>query len=467
MKKIVLSVIIAITSVVNVQAQKQQDSLKTAYSLADIQEFAIKNNSEAKNASIETKIAKAKKWETIAIGLPQVSASAEYQNFPDIPTQLMPNFIAPAVYGVNMEGFGLMPIKPLQEGDKMPVQFGSEHNANWGVSVSQLIFSGEYIVGLRASKIYLELSKKSLEKKEIEVKETVTKTYYLILVTEESIKVIDSVYNSLSELYKETKKIQEAGLLEETDVEQLKLNLKNTESSIVSFKSQRDVLYRLLKFQAGFDFDKEIKLSGKLNSITEQLDNKSLLSEEFEINKNIDFQLMQVQENLTELNLQREKSTFLPTLAAYFSYSKKAMSDEFDFFDKSAEWYPTSVVGVKLDIPIFSSGKRLAKVRQKRFELDKVRNTKYNAEQGLRLKVIQTRSDYETAWLKLYNQKQSKQLAKKIYENNLIKYKAGTESSLALTQSQNQYFMSLSEYYRVLGDLIDKRIKLLTLMNKL
>ncbi len=448
----------------NLQAQKISGNA-TSFSLSEIQAYAVKNSLEARNAELDIKIANSVKWQTTAIGLPQVSGSIEYQNFPNIPTQLMPDFISPAVVGVNEQLFGLTATEPLPEAGSFPVQFGSKHNPKWGVTVSQLLFSGEYIVGLQASKIYLELSKKSLQKKEIEIKETVTKTYYLILITEESIKVLDSIYIAIGSLLNETEKIHDVGLLEYSEVEQLRLNYKNTENSLNSFKNQKDVLFYLLKYQAGIDNNKNISLSDDISLITNDVEKENLSLNDFNINKNIDYQLMLVNEGLYELNMKREQSTYLPTLSAYYSYSKNSMSDSFDFISSDSDWYPTSVWGFNLNIPIFSSGMRKEKIKEKKLELEKVHNSKLQLEQALQLDVSQTKSDYQTALLKFKNQNETKNLAKRIYEDTLIKYKAGTESSLVLTQSQNQYFVTLSEYYLALGTLIDIQVKLKRLLN--
>ncbi|MEA3452197.1 MAG: TolC family protein, partial [Bacteroidota bacterium] len=162
--------------------QAQQDSV---YRL-DINQaidFAIENNINVKNAELDIKKAKWKVWETTAIGLPQVSASSQYQNFPEIPVQLMPNFITPAVMGVNAQYYGLTPIAPPpDDSDKMALKFGSKHNLDWGVSISQLIFSGEYIVGLQAAKTYKLISEQNFDKAKIELKASVEQAYYLALI---------------------------------------------------------------------------------------------------------------------------------------------------------------------------------------------------------------------------------------------------------------------------------------------
>ncbi|MCD6556021.1 MAG: TolC family protein, partial [Bacteroidales bacterium] len=287
-----------------------------------------------------------------------------------------------------------------------------------------------------------------------------------ILVTEESLNVLDSVYTNIKKLYDETQAYYKSGFSEETDVEQLKLNLQNTENSLISFQKQRDVLYKLLKFQAGLNFDKKISISGTLKDAVNEIEESTILTEDFNVNKNIDYKLMQVQENLSDLSLQREKTNYLPSIAAFYSYSKKAMEDSISNI-AGASWYPTSLWGIQINVPIFSSGQRYAKMKRAQFDLEEKHNLKQQTEQALLLDNAQTRSDYQIALNTVRNNSESRYLAEKIYNNTLIKYKAGTVSSITLTQTQTQYFQALSKYYQSLNDLIDKHIKLKKIMNLL
>lgn len=447
--------------------QNYMNDTVRVFTLSDLKEYAVKNSYDVANAQIDIKKAKAQKWETTAMGLPQVSGSAEYQNFPDIPTQLMPNFIAPAVYDVNTNGFGLTPLVPLQLGDKIPVQFGSKHNIDWKLSATQLVFSGEYIVGLKASKIYLSLSEQLKEKSIITVKENIEKTFYLILVTEESINILDSVYQNMRKLYNDMSVVSKEGFTEETDVQQFKLNMQTTENSLISFKKQKELLYKLLKFQAGFNYDVPLKIDGNLHNALSEIEGSNIFAEDFNINQNVDYKIMQIQENLSDLSLQREKTKYLPSIAAFYSYSNKAMSDSLNLLTDKENWYPTSIWGIQVNIPIFSSGQRYAKMKQARFDLEKKHNLKLKTEQALLLDNSQTKTDYQTALNIVRNNSENRNLAEKIYKNTLIKFKEGTVSSMELTQMQTQYFQALSKYYQSLNELIDKYIKLKKMMNLL
>jgi outer membrane protein TolC len=465
MKHLKLIIILITAFQINIFGQNSVSDTASLYSIDDLKKYASEHNYQIQNAELDIQKSKAVKWETTAIGLPQVSGSVQYQNFPDIPTQLMPNFITPAVFGVNTELFGLTPIAPMPEDDKFPVQFGSKHNADWGVSVSQIIFSGEYIVGLRAARIYLDLSKKAKDKSIAEVHENIEKTYYLILITEESISALDSIYTNLSKLADENDQLFKAGFIDETDAEQIKLNLKNTENSLISFNNQKQILNKLLKFQTGFNFEKELKLSGSLKDIINEIEETQLFAEDFSVSNNINYQLIQVQENLADLSLQREKSTILPSVAGFYSYQEKAMRDSLDFFSNEADWYPTSVWGIKISIPIISSGQRYAKIKQAQFELEKKHNLKMQTEKALTLDVYQTKSDLLTQLNTVTNTSEQRYLAKKIYENSVQKFKIGTEQSFNLALYQTQYFQALTNYYQALSQLIDKQIKLKYLMN--
>lgn len=150
----------------------QQDSIMSL-TVSQAMEHAIKFNTNAQNARLDVTIAEKKVWETTSIGLPQVSASGSYYNNLSLATQLIP-----------AEFFGGEP------GTFAEVQFGTKHNFNGTLSVSQLIFNGSYLVGLQAAKVYKSLSEKSLVKTEAEIKANTANTYYTILMAEQNYKIL-------------------------------------------------------------------------------------------------------------------------------------------------------------------------------------------------------------------------------------------------------------------------------------
>ena len=61
-----------------------QDESKTTFTLAEAQAYAVKYHLSVKNAKLEYDEAKKRVQETSAIGLPQVSAMADFKHYLEI-----------------------------------------------------------------------------------------------------------------------------------------------------------------------------------------------------------------------------------------------------------------------------------------------------------------------------------------------------------------------------------------------
>lgn len=425
-------------------------------------DFALKNNVNVENAQIDVEVAKKKVWETTAIGLPQVSGSVEYQNFLDIPTTLLPDFISPSVYGVLLQEGLITPAQmPSSESAQFfPAKFGTQHNASYGVTLSQLIFSGQYIVGLQAARVFSMVSQQSLKKNENDIVASVTETYCLVLSLEENKISLDSNLASFEKLLFETEALYKEGFVEEINVDQLKLNVSSLQNAVNSINRSIDAVKMLLKFQMGMSIDQPIELSDDLEGIVSDIDLEKIYSNEYDPSQSIDYQIMDTQVRLMELDMKREKSAYLPTLAGFFSYSQKAMSDEFNFFDSGQDWYPTTLVGFQLDVPLWSSGSRHSKVQQSKLKVLKSTNTRDMVGESLRLQYTQARVEYMNAVDSYVTEKANMTLSKKILDKTIIKYREGLTGSTELTQIQMQYQTGQANYFAAMYQVISAKTKL-------
>jgi outer membrane protein len=420
-------------------------------SLKEVQEYAVKHSTATQNARLDVAMAKKKIWETTATGLPQVSAKVSYMNNLQIPTTLIPaEFLDP----------------DAEPGTFIGVKFGTQHNATMSVTMDQLIFNGSYIVGLQASKIYLRLSREQLIKSEIDVKESVTNTYYLILLAEDNKKTLETSLENLKKTLGETKELHKAGFVADTDVDQIQLSVTDMENAVRSMARQVEITYRLLKYQMGFELQKEIRLSQILEDILEEINSEELLTTGFKLFNHIDYQVVDTREKSLKLLLRREKTDYLPNISAFVTYSQMAMRDSFNFFSKE-KWFPSTAVGLNINIPIFSSGMRGARVAQAKMDLQRAVNLKQQVEDGLRLELLQARSVFTDGLEKTQSTKENVKLAKKIYDKTLIKYSSGIASSLELTQTHNQYLRAESNYTRAVVEFLNAKTRLDKALNRL
>ena len=417
------------------------------FSLQSAQEFAVEYSYDSKKSSMDILTAQKKVRETISSGFPQINSTIGYMNNLELATVLIPNFF---------------------DGDldeKIPVQFGTRHNASATFTVSQLLFSGSYFVGLKTSKTFQQLADYNHERTQLNVLEMVTNTYCLILVSEESERILSSSLANLEKTHYEIRERFKEGFVAETDADLVQISVTKLKNSLQAIGREKEVAYKLLKFQMGLDLNEQIVLTDKLEDILQQIDISKAANTEFDLKQNMDFKLLETQETLTEMALKNEKAQYLPTVLAFYSFQWNAFRDAFSFFNFRERWFRTQVVGVNVNIPIFSSGVQKARVAQASIALDQARNTKIQASQGLTLEAARAKSTLDSAFENYLNTKENMGLSKKVYDVTLIKYKEGVASSMDLTQVHNTHLMAQSEFILAMAGLLAAKNKLDRLNN--
>ena len=441
---------------------------RLTFSLEEAQEYAIQHNFDVKNSKTDVEIAEKFVNETMALGLPQVNASATYNNYLNIPTQLIPDFLSPAVIGVNEQVFGLTPVVPVpDETQYFEAKFGIQHNLTAGATVNQLLFSGPYLVGLKAARAYVDSKKTNLQKSEIDIKTEVAKAYFPLIIIKENKKVLDSTLISLEKMLYETSEFHKSGFLEDTDVDQIELLISEMESTLTNIENQLEIASNYLKFYLGIQSDIHIEATEDLNKLLLNMDYDYLLNSSFDHNQNIQYKVIKDQENLAYLDMRRYKTEYLPSLSAFYSYQVNGMRDKFNFFDFTQDWYPNQVLGVQLDVPIFSSGSRKSKVQQAKLKLDKIETIDKQMELTLNLTANTARSEFNNAYLVYLNRVKSMNLAKKIYQKTEVKYKEGISTSLELSQTHNQFMQTEIDRLTATLNLLTKKAELDKILTKI
>jgi len=420
------------------------------FHLEDVQKYALENNRDVRKADMSVEAAIKQIGEVRGTGLPQLDISASYRYMLDIPTQLIP-----------AEIFGGDP------GTTIPVKFGKPQLANVGISISQLLFSGSYLVGLSASRVYLQLSERNRIRTELDVKATVTDTYYLILIAEESRKILRETLDNLEQTKNEVTELNKEGLNEQADVKQIQISYNAVENGIKTLDQQIEIAYKLIRYQMGLPLDQEIILLDDLNSVISSLDIEVALGMMFEPDSNINILMMETQVNLADLSLSNEKRSFLPTLAGFLSFQRDAQRDQFDFFNFDKNWYPTSVIGLQLNWPIFSGSSKIYKVQKAQIEYEQAKLNLENVREGMQVQHSQARGELVAARDRYLNARTNRDLALEVYEFNLQKYREGLISSLELTQGHNQYLEAERSYLENLSTALTALTKLKKLLETL
>ncbi|MCX6247028.1 MAG: TolC family protein [Bacteroidetes bacterium] len=418
------------------------------FSLKEAQDYAYTNNYDLKNSAYDVQIAKKMVKQNTSIGLPQIDAGIDYVDYLALPTSLIPG-----------EFIG----KP---GTTFPIQFGQEYNATLRARLTQLVYSGQYLVGLQTAKAYLETAKQKMVKDKMDVRDVVSEAYIGLLIVEESTKILDSTYKTVNKLYEDGVATLKLGLIEDIDVDQMELNRSNLDASLINIKSQRLIAYNTLKFLLGIGDNQEIELTNDLSFFLNEINEDALIKEQFDYNHNIEYTLLKKQEYLVLMQYKLSKTAYHPTLSGFLGAQGNAQRNEWSFFNDKYPWYKTVNWGLTLAIPIWSSGGRKYAVDQARLNVEKMKVNDAKVKNQLLLQVETLKKDFTNSYLVFRNKQKGLNVANKIYEKTFSKYKEGVSSSTDLNQKYNQFLMSESDYIQSLFDLLKNRIRLAKLLEK-
>ena len=209
-------------------------------------------------------------------------------------------------------------------------------------------------------------------KSELDTKESVSSAYFLILITQKSIELLDNNLTNLNETLKSTKAMFSAGMAEATDVDQMVSNVNMVQNERSSLERTNELNYNLLRFQLGVSPETGITLTETLETLENELDIDALISQAFDIHKNVNYKLIEGQEKMSALMLKTQKATFLPSLAGFYNYGTNGMGDE---VSRPAVVPELNGRAAGL-IPIFGSGQRYCTIKKAQINLEKARTTK-------------------------------------------------------------------------------------------
>jgi outer membrane protein len=401
-------------------------------------DYAMQNEVKVQNAVYDEQIAKYKVDEIRGIGLPQINGSFDVKDFIELPTSLIP-----------AEFFGGPP------GSFIGVKFGTRYNTTAGLDASQLLFSSDYIVGLQATKTYMQLSQKSTQRTKIETAAAVSKAYYTVLVNNERMQLVDANVERLKKLMDDTKALNENGFVEKVDLDRVTVAYNNLMVEKEKIQRLLDLGIALLKYQMGMEQSGTIVLADKLADVKFQPDAST---DKFDYSKRIEYSLYQTLYNVSILQLRKDKLSYLPNLAMYGSLSYSALSNEFKPFDSNTNWYPTALIGFRLGVPIFSGGQKHYRVEQSKLAMLKAQNDMKFMQQSIDLELSNARTMLTNASVTLEVQKKNIELAENVFKTTRLKYEQGVGSNLEVLNAETAMKEAQTNYFNALYDALISKI---------
>jgi len=415
-------------------AQTQEEiPSQVALTLQQAQEMAMQRNITIQNASLDIKKAEADKWQAIATMLPQVKASGDYSNY----------------FGYEI---------PISE----QMKFAMPQYISMAVT-SSVAFSGVMVVSSQIAGISQKMSDITLRKTQKEVCDQVKVLYYSALVTDQSIKLLEENLESMNKLYNYTLSSVTVGVSESTDADQILVQVRGMENSIASTKRSLEVIYNSMRIMLNINENTEIVLLQGIDNLLNQESLQELLQTPFEMENNYDYQLLKKSLELTKKQLSMAGWANGPTFSFYHQYNAKKYLEESKM---KMDMTPPNMIGATLSIPIFTSLKNTKAYQSAKISLKKQQNVMANTELSLRVQHRQLVFNLKSTMEKYETQRQSVEVAKRVYDNIAKKYEFGVASSMELTNSGTNYVSAQANYVSALLEMVQAQINLEQLLNK-
>ncbi len=402
---------------------------KLSLSLQDARKYALEHNRALINSGYSIEKSQQALREAIANGLPQVNAAMDYSNALGAEITIRFNENLPP---------SKIPIKP---------------QSNLNLNVGQLIFSGNYIVGIQTARLARDLSLMGREKTELEVLTQVSDAYHLVLVSEQLVKVLRQNVGNLQNLFDKTSVLLKVGVIEQTNLDLLSVQLNTLKNAVKSSERQLELATNLLRLPLGVGAETEIILTSSLNDALAFSKPEESLLRTFNIQQHIDYRMLSQQEFISRKMVDMSRAKALPTLSAYYRHTYKLIKPDFDMS-------PANVVGLQMNIPILSSGVRLSQIRQASLDLKTIQNNREMLNDQLKIQEKQVRFNFNNALDAYNNQKNNIEVSRRVYESLKRKYEQGLISGLDLINADNNYLRAETDYITSIMQLLSSNLQL-------
>lgn len=420
-----------------IEAEKQEAAAEEAVSqpqtlsLQDAVGFAVEHNKSLKASRLNIELQQKMITEAISAGIPQINANLNYQT----------NF----GQSVSMGETGL--------------SIKMEDNFTLGASASWTVLNGEWIVGIQTAKIAKTLASQQVDADALDIKSTIYNSYYTILVCERLVQILQENLDNMSQILEHTQNMYNAGSVEISDVDQIRITVGQLNNSLLSMERTLDVNYNLLRIQLGLKAGTPITLTDRLDDFLGEEGFANLALKDFDINNNLQYQLTLTQEELQKKAVSAKKWAYAPTLSAGYNYQYQIVSGGFMTIPHTAT--------VTLSVPIFSGLQRKSQLDQEKITLQQTQLNKSLLEDQLRLNEAQYKYDLQNATENFNLQKENVEVAKSVLGHYQAKFNVGNISSLDLTQANNNYLEAENNYTSACLELLEAQTNLLKLYNEL
>jgi len=442
-------------------ARAQDDESVRPYTLERAVSIALRNNRQLAVSQYDLQVANKQVSEAYGALFPEIDASVSMQRNLLLPQVFLPGII----------------FDPDADPDELiPVTFGSDNQWDAGLTVNQPLFDAGVFVGVGTAGAFRSLAREGL-RGAAQVVATSTRLAYLkVLLAQEAVRVTQNSIERVRQTLEETRALYRAGLTSSYDVLRLEVQLANIEPNLRRAQNEVDEARRVLAIEMGIGDGKSAAAFGQLHQIDlsdvagNGEDNIALLAfvgvpdavtaplEELEVvalANRTDLEQARLQRDLDEARVSFERTQLFPRLSAFFTWALQAQENgALNFFGENpSQRFTTSSVGVQLEVPIFSGGRRWNRIEQRKIGVRQAEERIADLRQRAANEIETVLAQLTEARSRAEAQRRAVGEAQRGFDIVRSEYLAGTrprlevtDGELALRQAEQNYALAIYDY---------------------
>ncbi|HPK09071.1 MAG TPA: TolC family protein [Saprospiraceae bacterium] len=436
------------------------------FSLAEAIDYALSENSKMKQASLNAEDASLSVREFKSIGIPQINGKINYQYYIAVPQQPIVDFITPSIYQVLFDE-NVIPEKDLGPPRTSSISFFQPNNLSGSLEVNSLLFDGSYLYGLKAAKLYKELSVKQIKITEQEIRANVTKAYLGTLIAIETRKFFQDNLGIIQKSLNDAEKMYENGFVESLDVDRLTLSRDKINLELQKIDHVIEINKNLLKFQMEFPLQDSIILTDKFDEINQELLPNGLVDKpSINYNDRAEYDVLNTNIQLNELNVKRIKAGRYPSARA-FANLQSSLQRENLFDSNETGWLTSAFVGLGINLPIYDGGTISAQSERAKVNLENLKIEREDFENSIQLVAENAWLQYQSAKMEVETNKKSLEISQRIFNKSNIKFQEGIGSSIELQQAESDLYIYQNNYINAIYGQVKAAVDLLEALGKL
>ena len=409
--------------------QTDPDTSLKVVTLKQCVEFALKNQPAVRQASIDEAINERDVKIGLSAWLPQLNGSGSYNYY--------------------FKGSPIIPATGTNIGN-------IDNVSAIGLQASQVIYNNDVLQAAKAAKYSRLYYKQNTTSSQINVVADVSKAFFDVLLSQKQLDILNEDILRLQRSLKDAKSQYNAGVVDKTDYKQATIALNN---SLASRKQTGEAIKSkeaYLKEIMGLGAESQLTLS--YDSARFETEAIADTNQKLDYNNRIEYQLLQTQKSLRNVNVNYYRWGFLPSLSANGVYNLNYFSDRFaSLYNKS---YPNAYIGLSLSLPIFQGTKRLQNLGKARLQADRTELDITNARNTINTEYVQALASYKSNYTNLQFLKENVSLAKDVYHVVSLQYREGIKIYLDVIVAQSDLRTAELNYYNALFQVLSSKIDL-------